>query len=116
MPRSSEELASLVKGHLTASEVAGGAAYAVDGPVAAGTQLAFPKVQIAVPWEAWLVFVDRDPAANWSHSCRYLLVHCETGEARSFEAQLPPFRPGGTLRWRLVFKAPGVPDGVLRAL
>jgi hypothetical protein len=90
-----------------------GVVYALIDPVPSGTKLQFPRVTIEVPWEALLAFVDRDPRANWGHSCRYLLVNRATGEVHSTEARFPPFRREDLRRWRVVFQAPGVPDSAL---
>jgi len=114
MPLSQDELPLILKGILTADETARCVAYALQMPVPGGTKLEFPRILIHVPWEAFLIFVDRDPMANWSHSCRYILINRESRETQSFEAVLPPFRAGqDSLRWRAVYKAPNVPDAVL---
>jgi len=115
IPISSQgQLSSILKAHLTPDEIARGVAYCADSTFTPATKIGFPGIHIDVPWEAFLVFVDREPTANWSHSCRYILINCENGEMKSFEAQLPPFRPDGNFpRWRVLYKAPTVPDAVL---
>jgi hypothetical protein len=105
------DLAALVKSHLTPEEVSGGMVYAAEAAVPAGTHLDFPKIHLDVPWEAFLVFVDREPTANWSHSCRYLLVGATTNEIKSIEAQLPPFGRG-SFQWRVLYRAPSVPEAL----
>ncbi len=101
---------------LTPTERAGGVVYLTVGPIPAGTKLDFPRLTIEVYWEAWLAFIDRDPMANWSHSSRYLLINPVSREMRTLEAQLPPFQPGQGIHWRVVYKAPQVPDAVLPIL
>jgi hypothetical protein len=113
MAYSFEDFISNLKSHLTADELANSVAYAAEAPFAAGTQLQFPGTLIEVPSEAYLAFVDRQPMANWGHSARYLLISRESGESQSFETHLPPFRPGSDLRWRVVYKAPSVPDAAV---
>jgi hypothetical protein len=98
---------------LTAGERANGVAYAVETPVAAGTQLQFPGTAIDVPAEAYVAFIDREPTANWGHSARYVLVSRESGEVSSVEARLPPFRQGGDFRWRVIYRAPSIPDAAV---
>src|SRR5262249_13575842 len=116
MPLPPGDPLSKLKAQLTAGELRQGVVYIAEGPVAAGTRLTFPRLSIDVPWEAVLAFVDRDPAANWSHSCRYVLVNSQTGAVASFEAQFPPFQSEQKRQWRVVYKAPTVSDGVLPAL
>jgi len=108
-----DKLNSILNAQLTSPERAGGVVYALIDPVPSRTKLQFPHVTIEVPWEALLAFVDRDPSANWGHSCRYLLVNRATGEVRSTEARFPPFRREDLRRWRVVFQALGVPDSAL---
>ena len=105
------DLAALVKSQLTPDEVSRGMVYVAEPAVPAGTHFDFPKIHLDVPWEAFLVFVDREPTANWSHSCRYLLVRAAAGEVKSIEAQLPPFGRG-SLQWRVLYRAPSVPEAL----
>jgi hypothetical protein len=106
MALSFDEFVSTLKSKFTADERANGVAYAVETPIAAGTQLKFPGVSIDVPWDAYVAFIDREPMANWGHAARYVLVNYENGEAQSYEARLPPFREESELHWRVVYKAP----------
>jgi hypothetical protein len=87
--------------------------YYSDEPVAAGSSIGAPRVDAVAPWDAQLGFVDREPTANWTHSCRYLLVNSETKEVISIEAQLPPFGPGDRRHWHVAFKAPAVPHAAV---
>jgi hypothetical protein len=97
---------------LTTEERNSGVLYVATEAIRAGTRLEFPKTKIEVKWDALLAFVDRDPMANWSHSCRYLLLNLETHAVESFEATLPPFS-NKSLNWRVAYKAPSVPDALL---
>jgi hypothetical protein len=108
-----DKLTAILNAQLTSSERASGVVYAFIDPVPAGTKLQFPRITIEVPWEALLAFVDREPLANWGHSCRYVLVNPATGKVRSTEARFPPFRPEDLHLWRVVFQATGVPDSAL---
>jgi hypothetical protein len=112
MPPQSDEPDSRLKAELTAEELRGGVVHVADAPVAAGTRLAFPRLSIDAPWEALLAFVDRDPAANWSHSCRYVLVSRHTGAVASFEAQFSPFGSDQNRGWHVVYKDAIVSDSV----
>lgn len=107
------EVRAVVASHLTREEEEHGVAYAADEAIAAGAELQFPGVELAVPWEAVLVFIDRQPIANWGHSARYLLVRRGVDEAVSVEARLPPFGARPSLTWLVAYQAPGVPDTAL---
>jgi hypothetical protein len=90
-----------------------GVAYAAEALITAGTCLRFPGVEIEVKGDSHLAFIDREPAANWGHAARYVLVACEGSEVRSFEARLPPFQIEGGLQWRMVYKAHAAPDAAV---
>jgi len=113
MALTEKKLNSILMAQLTPSERAGGVVYVFADPIPSGSNLQFPHVSLEVPWVALLAFIDRDPRANWGHSCRYILINRKTGEVRSTEARFPPFRHEELRRWRVAYRAPGVPDAVL---
>jgi hypothetical protein len=110
-----QELVARILAALDDAERDGAVAYYREEPLAAGEPLGVPKLDTTAPFDAFLGFVDREPAANWSHGCRYLLIDRETGkEVVSIEAQLPPFTPADEhRRWRVAYKAPSVPDAAV---
>jgi hypothetical protein len=110
-----DELRSAVMSRLTLDELDQAVVYAADKPVAAGAVLAFPHLELPVPWDAMLAFVDREPLANWGHSSRYLLVRRGGDEELSMEARLPPFGSDVQLNWLVIYKARGMPDTALGA-
>jgi hypothetical protein len=99
-------------GLLTPEERDTCAVYAAVQPVASGEALQFARTTITAPWDAFLAFVDRDPMANWGHSCRYILFNRATGEVASTEARYPPFAEKG-FAWHVVYKSASVPEAVL---
>ena len=113
MINSFEAFVLILQMQLTAAEKANSVAYAVETPVAAGTQLQFPGTVIDVPAEAYVAFIDRQPMANWGHPARYLVVSRDSGEVRSIEARLPPFQQTVGGRWRVIYQAPSVPDAAV---
>ena len=115
MALSFEKCVPILKAHLTPEELNRGVGYAAETPIPAGERLRFPRIDIEVPWPAYLAFVDRQPGANWAHSCRYILISRDTGDVASYEARFPPFHTGKDIHWRMVYKAKGVPDSALEA-
>jgi hypothetical protein len=109
-----ESTVKTVIDQLTPLERDGGVVYIFSSILNEGVKLDYPSVLIEVPWpRAALAFVDRDPRANWSHSSRYMLVNLDTGSTRSYEAKFPPFQPGQSHKWRLLYKAPAVPAALV---
>ena len=113
MALSEDKLNSILNAQLTPSERADAVLYACVDPIPPGTNLQIPGIDLEVPWEALLAFVDQDPRANWGHPCRYILINRNTDEVRSTPARFPPFRREGLRRWRVVYQAPTVPDTLL---
>ena len=95
-----------MKFHLTEEELKTAVVYAAEQRVPANTRLQFPGVGIEAQHESYLFFIDQAPMANWGHPCRYLLINCESAEARSFAARFPPFPQERSFLWRVIYKAP----------
>lgn len=113
MPKSDDELYSLLKAQLSPPELDHGVVYVLTTPLAKGATLEFPQRTLRASRDALLAFVDREPLANWGHPCRYILMDRDSGGVESVEARLPPFRRDDPLRWRVFYQAPGVPDTAL---
>jgi hypothetical protein len=113
MALSDSQLRSILQAQLNKAEREKSVVYVAAEPIKAGARLDFPQIQIEVPWNAILAFVDREPTANWGHSARYLLINRDTGAVQSFEARFPPFQRGGARRWSVFYQAPGVSDKFL---
>jgi hypothetical protein len=95
---------------LTPAEREGAVAYLVAEPIEKEARLALPGVEIVTRARSLLAFVDQDPAANWGHPARYILVACDDrAPAISIPARLPPFGQKGGLPWRVAYRAPAVP-------
>lgn len=113
IPSDADEIWCIVKAQLSPSELDYCVVYLLMTSVPAGSTLEFPHVSIAVPWEARVAFFDLDPLANFGHPCRYVLINSKTGETSSINARFPPFRPGAETEWRVIYRAPGVPEAAL---
>ena len=109
-----ETATRLLLRQLTPLEREQGAAYLYARLLLSTDRLSFPHVLIEIPWDqAALAFIDRQPDANWSHPARYVLVDLVRGASRSYDASFPPFQPAQPGDWRLLYRAPGVPEAVL---
>ena len=110
-----EAFVAKVREQLTEDERTGAVAYAAlrDLPFEAGTALQFPGTSIQVISNSWLAFIDRAPMANWGHAARYLLIDCVSGAASSINTRFPPFNFEGGLQWRVIYKAPSIPDAAV---
>jgi hypothetical protein len=95
---------------LTPAERAQAVAYLAEQPIVVGTVITAGPEKFAAPWDAVVGFIDQDPRANWSHACRYVFINRTNGEAQSKPARFPAFSKAAPGPWRLVYKAPVVPD------
>jgi hypothetical protein len=114
MPLTFDQIVSVLNEKLTRGELDRGVAYVTESAVSGGTKLDIPRAPIEVPWDAHVGFIDREPMANWGHSCRYVLIGHNAGEYRSIEARFPPFSALKQLRWKVVYRAKGVPDSAIK--
>ena len=85
-----EQAAEKAVGTLSASEKASAVVYLDSKEIKAGESVPIGRESVVAPWDAWMAFVDLQPAANWGHPCRYLLLDPHTGEVRRFDASFPP--------------------------
>jgi hypothetical protein len=97
---------------LTVAERHGAVVYELEKTATQGTVLSFPHQTITVPSDSLVAFIDRDPTANWGHSCRYVLVEFSTGRISSWEARFPPFEIA-IGEWRVAYRAASVPEGAV---
>jgi hypothetical protein len=102
-----------IRSKLSEAELNNAVVYLLSMALAEGTKLDLPNISIDITWEAKLAFIDRQPLANYAHSCRYILFNIETGKSQSIEAQFPPFGRIDKNRWSVLYKAPIVPDTAL---
>lgn len=113
MPLTDDEIRSAIVRQLTAAELQNAIVYRASPPIAAGA-LRIGAQEIAAPWRAYLIFVDREPAANWGHSCRYILLNAETADSRSLDTRFPPFQGNDSLIWVTIYRAPTAPEWAVR--
>lgn len=114
MSFSFSDFTGLLIAQLGEDERRGCVAYAAEAPLLAGTRVQLPGTLVEVDTDSYLGFIDREPTANWGHDARYVTVDVENGGVHSQDARLPPFRSGAGLVWRVVYKAPSVPDAAVQ--
>jgi hypothetical protein len=95
---------------LSETERRGAAVYLDEVELAPGSTLKIDHNDVPVRRASAVVFVDKQPQANWGHPCRYFLVGLEDGTVESIEAQFPPFLRGVSKTLRLIWKGETVPD------
>jgi hypothetical protein len=78
--------------------------------VQAGKKLHIGDVDIEVPWDAYIVFVDQEPRLNWGHDCSYLVVRQDADDVIQVAAQMPPFLKPETSTFRLLWRGPNAPQ------
>lgn len=74
-----------------------------------GAAVSVRGTTLPVTAPSFMAFVDLEPASNWSHPCRYLLVNREDGSIVRVDAQFPP----ASESLRLIHRGEGVDDWML---
>jgi hypothetical protein len=70
----------------------------------------FGDIKLILPWNAYLVFIDLNPKANWGHNCCYIAFEKGGNKTIRVEAQFPPFFISIQWRFILFWKGPDIPD------
>ena len=105
-----EQVAERTLKELSDGERRSGAVYLDEVELAPGSTLKVDQREIPVRRASAVVFVDKEPQANWGHACRYLLIGLEDSKVESIEAQFPPFLRGVPKTLRLIWKGDIVPE------
>jgi hypothetical protein len=107
--QSLKDIASKVVASLTEEELHGSAVYLDPRPLGKGATFSIRGSAMAVAKPSIMAFIDMQPAANWGHPCRYLLIGIEDGSIASVDAQFPP--TGASLR--IIHRGEAVEDWML---
>jgi hypothetical protein len=105
-----EQIAERALKELSETERRSGAVYLDEVELPPGSLLKIDHKEVPVRRASGVVFIDKQPQANWGHACRYLLIGLEDGTVESIEAQFPPFLRGIPKTLRLIWKGEAVPD------
>ena len=56
-----------------------------------GTKIPIGKKAYNIPFDAYMVFVDLEPKANWEHQCIYFFIDAEGKSFERSSEKLPPY-------------------------
>ena len=110
MTGSDQNILARVRGILGDEILLNAIVYVSHETVHAGTQVHLGDALIDIPWEAWVVFADLEPQANWGHRCAYIVLQHEGNEFMQKNAQMPPFLKLGGMPFRLLWKGAEAPE------
>jgi len=110
MTEPAQRILDKVRGSLGADRLASAIVYLDWNPIRAGERVRVGDVQIDVPWDAHIAFVDLEPRANWGHACCYLAIRQDTDEVIQVAAHMPPFLKAETSTFRLLWRGPLTPE------
>ena len=100
---------------LAPGDLSGATLYLDRRVIPPGESARVGRDSVTVARPSAMAFLDRVPAANWGHPCRYLLIDLESGAVRAFDASEPPFLRGAAPTLRAIARDPSVPDWTLAA-
>jgi hypothetical protein len=75
-----------------------------------GERISVGDVIIEIRWDGHLVFVDRDPKANWGHSCSYFVIKLNGPDITEIKAQMPPFLKFGKSNFSFLWRGSLAPE------
>ena len=110
MTETAQRILDRVRDSLGADQLPGAIVYLDRSPIGAGERIQLGDALIEAPWDAYVVFVDLEPGANWGHACSYLAIRRDGDDAVQVAAQMPPFLKGGTSTFRLLWRGPLAPE------
>jgi len=110
MPLPTEEIARVVRQHLSPAEQRQSIAYLDERPIKTGAAVNIGGRTQTAPWDAVLVFVDLVPSGNWGHPCLYVLVGADGERVNVLRSDMPPFLKGVPETWRLLWKGDDAPE------
>jgi hypothetical protein len=113
MPLPWDQIAELVLVTLSSAEHESSVVYLDERVLPACAAIRVSGEEIRRSWPAVLAFIDLEPEANWSHACRYLLVHAETGEIESLDARMPPFLRQPPPTFKVIWRPETIPHWVV---
>lgn len=105
-----DQIAELVLATLSRAERESSVVYLDERILPACAAIRVGSEEISRNWPAVLAFVDLEPQSNWSHHCRYLLVHAETGESESLDARMPPYLREPPPTFKVIWRPETVPQ------
>jgi hypothetical protein len=105
----SKALETTIIANLTDEERRRSAVYLDENVVPTGTaKIGGRQIEVDHPYV--MVFIDRNPGANWMHPCRYLLINPHNLQLISVDGDRPPVFGELPSSWRLVMRSPGLDD------
>lgn len=111
MSLSFEDDAARLLSALNQDEQEHAVAYLTEVIVEGDARLSLPGVELRIRTASRLGFIDQDPTANWGHPARYVLLPSDgVGHLISTPARYPPFARPDALKWRVVYRASGLPE------
>jgi len=115
MTELAQRILDKVRGSLGADRLSGAIVYLDWNPIRAGERVQVGDVLIEVLWDAYIVFVDLEPMANWGHVCCYLAIRRDGDEIIHVAANMSPFLKAETSTFRLLWRGPLAPEWAVRA-
>jgi hypothetical protein len=85
-------------------------AYLDHQPKRAGDCLSVADVNIRLPWDGHVAFVDLEPQANWGHACAYFAIRLDGEDVMELPARMPPFMKAGESNFSLLWRGPLAPE------
>lgn len=105
-----KSLATEAIASLSPAEREASIAYLEQRVVPAGEVLAWPGLERSFDEAVVIAFIDLEPALNWTHRGRYLVLGADGGIREILATDLPPFLRRVSPQLRVVHRGPRAPE------
>jgi hypothetical protein len=103
-------LATEVVNSLSATEREEAIAYIEQRIVPAGEQLPWPGFTQSFDEPVVIAFIDLEPALNWTHRARYMILDRQGGITQTIDVDRPPFLSGVSPHLRVIHRGNNAPE------
>jgi len=108
--RNWKALAAEVTTSLSQSEREDSVAYIEQRIIPAGEELPWAGIMQSFDEPVVIAFIDLEPALNWTHRARYLVLGAEGGIRQKLDVDRPPFLTHVSPHLRLIYQGSQAPD------
>ena len=105
-----KKLATEVISSLSQNEREESIAYIEQRIIPAGEELPWTGIQQSFDEPVVIAFIDLEPAVNWTHRARYLVLGTEGGIRQTLDVDRPPFLTQVSPYLRLIHRGSQAPD------
>ncbi len=107
-----KKLITLLKKTLSPDVIDKSMIFVDSSPHKEGSEVMAGRESFTYPYDGFMVFVDLEPRANWSHDCLYLFVSSDLKNLTELRASFPPYFGEVPETYTVLLRYGNTPDDV----